>query len=42
LPVILVTGYGRLDALNEFDESRILQRPFSDGDLEEKITAALN
>jgi FixJ family two-component response regulator len=42
LPVILVTGYGDFDALKEFDEARILQKPYSEGDLVDKIAAALN
>ena len=42
LPVILVTGYGDLDLLKEFGKSRILQKPYSEADLVDKITAALN
>jgi CheY-like chemotaxis protein len=42
LPVILVTGYGDLDVLKEFGESRILQKPFTEGDLVDKLVAALN
>jgi CheY-like chemotaxis protein len=41
LPVILVTGYGDLDVLKEFGESRVLQKPYTEGDLAEKINAAL-
>jgi FixJ family two-component response regulator len=42
LPVILVTGYGGLDVLKEFDETRILQKPYREDDLLDKIVAALN
>jgi CheY-like chemotaxis protein len=42
LPVILITGHGDLDVLREFDESRILQKPYTESDLVDKITAALN
>jgi PAS domain S-box-containing protein len=42
LPVILVTGYVGLDVLEKFGESRILQKPYTEGDLVEKITAVLN
>jgi FixJ family two-component response regulator len=42
LPVILVTGYGGLDALKEFDETRILQKPYREDALMDKIVAALN
>jgi PAS domain S-box-containing protein len=41
LPVILVTGYRDLDALQEFGESRTLQKPYTESELTEKITAAL-
>jgi CheY-like chemotaxis protein len=41
LPVILVTGYRDLHALKEFGESRTLQKPYTESDLTEKITAAL-
>jgi CheY-like chemotaxis protein len=40
LPVILVTGYGDLDLLKEFDETRILLKPYSEDDLVTKINAA--
>jgi CheY-like chemotaxis protein len=42
LPVILVTGYGDLEKLREFGESRLLQKPFSEGELMDKIAAALS
>jgi DNA-binding LytR/AlgR family response regulator len=42
LPVILVTGYGGLDALKEFDETRILQKPYREDALVDKIVAVLN
>jgi CheY-like chemotaxis protein len=41
LPVILVTGYSDLEALREFDKSQILQKPYTEGDLVDKIRAAL-
>jgi DNA-binding LytR/AlgR family response regulator len=42
LPVILVTGYGDLAVLKEFGESRILQKPHTEGDLVDKLIAAMN
>jgi CheY-like chemotaxis protein len=42
LPVILVTGYCDHDLLKEFGDSRILQKPYTEGDLVDKIAAALN
>jgi CheY-like chemotaxis protein len=42
LPVILVTGYSELDALNKIGERRILQKPYTDSELVRKITLALN
>jgi CheY-like chemotaxis protein len=42
LPVILITGYGDLDALKEFGEARILQKPYTEAGLVDKITTALN
>ncbi len=42
LPVILVTGYGELEVLKSFGKSRILQKPYTENDLMNKITAALN
>jgi YesN/AraC family two-component response regulator len=42
LPGILVTGYGDLDIPKEFDKSRTLQKPYTDGHLVGKIKAALN
>jgi PAS domain S-box-containing protein len=42
LPVILVTGYVDLDVVRKFGEARILQKPYTEGDLVDKITAALN
>jgi CheY-like chemotaxis protein len=33
LPVILITGYRDLDALKEFGESRILQKPYTESEL---------
>lgn len=41
LPVILVTGYADLDVLKRLDGSQILQKPYSHGDLVEKIKVAL-
>ena len=42
LPIIFVTGYGDLDVLREFGGSRILQKPYAEGDLAAAIGAALN
>jgi PAS domain S-box-containing protein len=42
LPVILVTGYVDLDVVKQFGEAHILQKPYTEGDLVDKITAALN
>jgi PAS domain S-box-containing protein len=42
LPVILVTGYVDLDVVKQFGEAYILQKPYTEGDLVDKITAALN
>jgi FixJ family two-component response regulator len=39
LPVIFVTG--DLDLLKEFDESRVLQKPFNERELADNINAAL-
>lgn len=41
-PVVLVTGYGDLDSLKNFDDTRILQKPYREADLVERINAALN
>jgi PAS domain S-box-containing protein len=41
LPVILVTGYGNLDLIKEFGDSRILEKPFTRDDLVEAFTRAL-
>jgi PAS domain S-box-containing protein len=42
LPVILVTGYGNREALKDFGEARILQKPYAEAELMEKIARALN
>jgi CheY-like chemotaxis protein len=42
LPVILVSGYGDLDVLREFGQARILQKPYTEASLVDKITAALS
>jgi CheY-like chemotaxis protein len=42
LPVILVTGFGGLDVGKVFDEARILQKPHTEDDLVDKITAVPN
>ena len=42
LPVIVVTGYGNRDELKDFGEARILQKPYTEGELMEEITEALN
>jgi signal transduction histidine kinase/CheY-like chemotaxis protein len=41
LPVIIVTGHGDLEDLKEIGEWRILQKPYSEDDLDAMITAAL-
>jgi FixJ family two-component response regulator len=41
LPVILVTGYGDIEVSKKFGESRIFQKPYTESDLANKITAAL-
>ena len=40
LPVVFVTGYADLSALQGVDESRIIGKPFLDGELAEKVRAA--
>ena len=42
LPVILMTGYSDLDILKEFNDSRIILKPFTEEDLFNTIGAALN
>ncbi len=42
LPVILVTGYGNREALKHLAEARILQKPYAEAELMEKIARALN
>jgi CheY-like chemotaxis protein len=42
VPVIIVTGYGDRDVLKEFDEARILQKPYREEDLLDQIAAALS
>jgi PAS domain S-box-containing protein len=42
LPVIIVTGYGNHEILKDFGEARILQKPYAEAELMEKITKALN
>jgi CheY-like chemotaxis protein len=42
LPVIVVTGYGNREELIDFGEARILQKPYTEGELMEKIAEALN
>jgi CheY-like chemotaxis protein len=42
LPVIIVTGYGNHEILKDFGEARILQKPYAEGELMEKITKALH
>jgi FixJ family two-component response regulator len=41
-PVILVTGHGDHDVLNEFGEARILPKPYPEEDLVNRVGAALN
>jgi CheY-like chemotaxis protein len=42
LPVIVVSGYGNREELKDFCEARILQKPYTEGELMGKITKALN
>jgi FixJ family two-component response regulator len=42
LPVILLTGYSDPDILKELRESRIILKPFTEEDLVNTISAALN
>jgi CheY-like chemotaxis protein len=42
LPVILITGYGNREELKDLGEARILQKPYTEGELMGKITEALN
>jgi PAS domain S-box-containing protein len=42
LPVLLVTGFGDQGVLDEFDETRILEKPYTESALLKKIRAALN
>lgn len=42
LPVIVVSGYGNREELKDFGEARILQKPYTEGELMGKITEALN
>jgi CheY-like chemotaxis protein len=42
LPVILVTGYANHERLKDFGEARILQKPYTEDELIEKITEGLN
>ena len=41
LPVILITGYSDLDVLKEFNDLRIILKPFTEDDLVNAIGAAL-
>jgi PAS domain S-box-containing protein len=41
LPVILITGYSDVDVLKEFNDLRIILKPFTEGDLVNTISAAL-
>jgi DNA-binding NtrC family response regulator len=41
LPVILITGYSNLDILEEFNNLRIIFKPFTEDDLVNAIGAAL-
>ena len=38
---ILVTGHGNREALKDFGEARILQKPYAEAELKEKIASAL-
>ena len=41
LPVVFITGYADLTALNEIGEDRIVQKPFRESDLASKIGRSL-
>jgi hypothetical protein len=40
--MIIVTGHGNHELLKDFGEARILQKPYADAELMEKIASALN
>jgi signal transduction histidine kinase len=42
LPIILVTGYGNGEAPKDLGEARILQKPYTEAELMERIARALN
>ena len=42
LPVVLVTGYGNRELLKNFGEARILEKPYAEHELMERITRALH
>ena len=42
LPMIIVTGHGNHELLKDFGEARILQKPYSEAELMEKIASALS
>jgi FixJ family two-component response regulator len=41
LPIILITGYSDVDVLKEFNDLRIILKPFTEDDLINTISAAL-
>ena len=41
LPVVIVTGYGGREVLRDFGEAKILQKPYAENELLEKIASAL-
>ena len=41
LPVLIVTGFGGREALRDFGEAKILQKPYAENELFEKIASAL-
>jgi len=41
LPVVFITGYADLTALKEVGEDRIVQKPFREADLAEKVSRSL-
>ena len=41
LPVVIVTGYGGREVLRDFGEGKILQKPYAENELLEKIASAL-
>ena len=42
LPIMFITGYANLEALEDVGEDRIIQKPFRDDELARKVQAALS